>query len=63
MTHPIPQPGRYREIETDFAAEVLGCTGDSDFDYVSVHIPAKHQTKTYHVLLGRFWDDYEEVSG
>lgn len=62
MTHPIPQPGRYREKSTDYAVEVLGCTGNKDNDLVYVRIPAVHPHKRFDVLLGRFWDDYKEVN-
>lgn len=62
MNHPIPQPGRYREIETGYGITVLGCTGSEDNDLVYINNPARHPHKRFDVMLGRFWDDYEEVN-
>lgn len=52
MTHPIPKPGRYREIETDYAVKVLGC----------VRLPARDPHRRFDTPLGTFWNKYEEVN-
>jgi hypothetical protein len=62
MTHPIPRPGLYREIATDYPVEVLGCTGSEANDLVYVRLPARDPHRKYDTLLGTFWDKYEEAN-